>query len=87
MFFICNLECLFEWFAQNLFCSIVRVGIRNNWIFPKLVKLDPCAVANLLEVLEGISFGCKVCVSFHVRIFILLDSAPESVLKINFELW
>ena len=26
--------------VKNLFCSIVRVGIRNNWIFPNLVKHD-----------------------------------------------
>ena len=65
--------------VKRFFCSIVRVGLRNNWIFPKLVKLDPCAVAKLLEVLEGFNFGCKICISFHVGKFIIIDSAPESI--------
>ena len=64
---------------ESLFCSIVRLGIWNNWIFPKLVKLDPCAVDNLLEVFEGSAFGCKVCISFHVGMFIKFDSTLESI--------
>ena len=55
------------------------MGIRNSWIFPKLVKLDPCAVANLLDVFEGINFGCKVCISFEMGTFIIFDSALESI--------
>ena len=34
---------------KSLFCSFVRVGTRNSWIFPKLLQLDPCAVANKLD--------------------------------------
>ena len=49
--------------------------------FPKLVKLDPCAVASLLEVLQGINFGCKVCISIHVEMIIKFDSAPEPIKK------
>ena len=62
--------------VKDLFCSIVRVGIRNSWFFPKLVKLDPCAVAHLLDVFEGTNFGCKVCISFHVGILNIFDSDP-----------
>ena len=69
--------------VKSFFRSIVRVGTMNNWIFPNFFKLNPCAVANLLEVLEGINFGCK----FQVGMFILFDSAPESIKKINFEVW
>ena len=74
--------------VKNLFCSIVRVGIRNSWIFPKLVKLDPCAVASLLEVFKGNNFGCKVCILFQVGTFIIFDCASEFFLKQNnFEVW
>ena len=68
-------------FVKSLFCSFVRVGIRYKWILPKLVKHDPCAVANLLDVFEGINFGCKVCMPFQVRIFIIFDFAPEFTKK------
>ena len=34
-------------------------------VFPRLVKIDPCAVAKLLDVLEGINFGCKLNFVFH----------------------
>ena len=57
------------------------MGTRNEWFFPKCVKVDSCAVANLLEVFEDNNFGCKVCISFHVGILIKFDSAPESVKK------
>ena len=67
--------------VKSSFCFIVRVGIRNSWIFPKLVKFDPCAVATLLEVFESINFGCKICISFTVGMFIIFDSAPESIKK------
>ena len=52
--------------VKKLFCcSIVQVGTRKNCIFPKLIKHDPFAVANLLEVLEDINFGCKDCISWE----------------------
>ena len=65
--------------VKIFFCFLVQMGTRNNWIFQKSVNFDPCAVANLLEVLEGINFGFKVCISFHVGMFIIFDSAPESI--------
>ena len=44
-----------KYLFHSLFCTIVRVGTRKNWIFPKYVNLIlPCAVANLLEVFNGI---------------------------------
>ena len=43
--------------VKNLFRSIFRGGTWNSWTFPKFVKLDSCAVANPLDVFEGISFG------------------------------
>ena len=67
--------------VKKLFCSIVRVGTRNSWFFPKFVKLDPCAVANLLEVFKGINFGCRVCISFQVGLLRIIDSTPESIKK------
>ena len=70
--------------VKSLFCSIVRVGIRKSWIFPKLVKLDPCSVANLFEVFGGIKFGSKVCFSFQVEMFNLSDS-EKSILKNQFK--
>ena len=73
MFYIGVMKCF-----KCLFCSIVLVGTRKNGIFPKFVKLDTCDVANLLEVFEGYSFGCIVCISFHVRMFIIIYSAPVS---------
>ena len=50
-------------------------------IFSKFVRLDHCAVANPLEVFAGNNFGCKVCFSFQVGMFIIFDSAPESFKK------
>ena len=38
-------------------------------------------VANLLEIFEGINFGCKICISFQVGMFIIFNSAPESTKK------
>ena len=36
--------------------------MRKNWIFPKLVELDPSDVVNLPEVLEGFILDVKfVC--------------------------
>ena len=67
--------------VKSSFCSFVRVGIRNSWIFPKLVKLDHCAVADLLEDFEGINFEWSVCMSFQMGMFIIFDSAPESIKK------
>ena len=40
-----------------------------------------CAVASLLAVFKGISFGCKILISFQVGILIIFDSAPESIKK------
>ena len=37
--------------VKSSFCSHVRVGKRNIWIFSKLVKFGPSVVAYLLEVL------------------------------------
>ena len=51
------------------------------FFFPKLVKFDPCVVANVLDVLEGINFACRVCISFHVGMFVIFDSSPESIKK------
>ena len=67
--------------VKSLICSIVRVGIRNSRTFPKLVKLDPCGVANLLDVFESINFECKVYISLRVGKLILFDFAPESLKK------
>ena len=39
-----------------------RVGTMIKF---ELVKLDPCAVANLLDNFGGENFGCKVSNSFH----------------------
>ena len=64
-----------------LFCSIVLVGTRNTWIFPDFTNVDPCAVANLLDVSRGVKFGCSNLISFHVGIIIIFDSAPESIKK------
>ena len=66
---------------MSLFCSIVRVGTRKSWIFPSLVMVDPCAVASLLVVLKGNNFGCRILISFQVGMFIIFDSAPESIRK------
>ena len=38
-------------------------------------------MANLFEVFESDSFGCRVLISFHMGMFIILDSAPESIRK------
>ena len=35
--------------------------------------LSPCAVANLLEIFEGSNSGCKIRITFHVRIIIKFD--------------
>ena len=29
----------------------------KNWVYPNFVKVDPCAVASLLVVLNGKNFG------------------------------
>ena len=39
--------------VKSLPYTIVRVRIGNSWIFPKLFKLDPYDVANLLDIFEG----------------------------------
>ena len=57
------------------------MGRRNNSIFPLFTNVDPCAVANLLEVSRGVNFGYNVLISFHVGIIIIFDSAPESIKK------
>ena len=44
---------------KSLFCSIVLVGTRKNWIFPLFVNDQPCAVASLLAVLEEIVLDVK----------------------------
>ena len=77
MFVIWNV-CLKD-LVKKLFCSIVRVGTRNNWIFPELVKLDSWAVAYLLDVLEDINFECKIYFSFYVGMFFIFDI--ESIKK------
>ena len=71
----------FNGLFKSLFCSILFVVTRKNWIFPYLVKVEPCAVASLLAVFKGISFGCKTLISFQVGMLIISDSAPESILK------
>ena len=35
----------------------------------------------MLEVFEGNNFGCKVCISLKLGLYIIFDSAPESVKK------
>ena len=57
------------------------MGTRNNWIFPEFFNVDPCAVANLLDVSRGFKFGCNNLISFHVGILMIFDSAPESIKK------
>ena len=52
-------------FLNSLFCSIVRVGTTKSWIFPQFVKLDSCAVASLLVVLQGIILDVKLL--FHSK--------------------
>ena len=71
------LKVYFKVYSISLFES--QQGIIG--FFQKLVKHDPCAGANLLEVLEDINFGCRVCISFHVGMFIIFDSAPDSIKK------
>ena len=71
----------FNGLFKILFCSIVLVGARKTWIFPKFINVEPCAVANLLAVFIDIKFGCNVSISFHVRRLIMFDSAPESIKK------
>ena len=67
---------------STLSCKwIESLGLRKTSIYPKFVRLDSCAVANLLDVSIGISFGCKSCISFHVGKFFMFDSAPESFQK------
>ena len=39
---------------NNSFCSIVLLGTKKSWIFPYLVNVDFCAVANLLAVFMGV---------------------------------
>ena len=67
------MECFLKGLVKTFFCSLVRMRTKNNWIILKFVKLDPCDVANLL--------GCKVCISVHVRMFIIFDCVPESIKK------
>ena len=81
MFYICDVEGCLNGLLMSLFCSIVRVGTGKNWIFPKFVKVDPCAVASLLVDLKGINFGCRTFISFHVGMLMIIDSAPESIKK------
>ena len=57
------------------------MGTTKSWIFPKFVKVDPCAVAGLLIVLKGINFGFKFFSSFQVGMLMMFDSAPESIKK------
>ena len=54
---------------KSWFCSIVRVGTRKSWIFPLFVEVDPCAIASLLVVFEGINFGCRMLILFQVGMF------------------
>ena len=68
---------------MSLLCSIVRVGTRKSLSFPQFDKVDPCAVASLLVVLKGINCGCRILISFQLRMFIIFDSAPESIKKSN----
>ena len=49
--------------------------------FHSFTNVDPCAVASLLDVSRGVSFGCSDFISFHVGMFIMFDSAPESIKK------
>ena len=46
--------------------------------FRNLLVLSLCAVASLLAVFVGISFGCENLIFFHVGMLIIIDSAPES---------
>ena len=43
------------------------------------MKVEPCAVASLLVVFTGVSLGCRVLISFGVGIFMMFDSATESI--------
>ena len=83
MFCISDMKGLLNCLLMSLFCSIVRVGTRKSWIFSWLVKVDPCAAASLLVVLKNIDFGCRILFSFRVGMYIIFDSAPESIKKYN----
>ena len=52
---------------------------RINGFFHNFFNVDPCAVANLLDVSRGFKFGCSILISFHVGILMIIDSAPESI--------
>ena len=66
---------------KSFFCYLVRVGTRCIWFFPIFVGLDPCAVANLLELFEVDYIGCRVLISFPVGRNLIFDSAHESIKK------
>ena len=57
------------------------MGTRKNWIFPCFAKVESCAVASLLADFTGVSFGCKILISFQVGMLMIFDSAPESIKK------
>ena len=67
MFYICDMEGLFKWFAHKFVLFHCSSGNNEKLDFPLFVKVDPCAVASLLVVLKGINFRCKVFISFQVR--------------------
>ena len=68
--------------VKILFCSIVLVGRRNNIeFFRSLLMLILVLLLVCWRFQEGVSFGCKVFISFHVGMFIIFDSAPESIKK------
>ena len=79
VFYICEVEGLFKWFAHEFVCPIVREGTRKSWIFQYFVEVDPCAVASMLAVLKGIIFGCRLLISFQVGMLMIFNSAPESI--------
>ena len=57
------------------------MGTRNSSIFPYFSNVNPCSVANLLDVSRGFKFECSDLISFHVGMLMIFDSAPESINK------
>ena len=75
------MEDLFKWFAHEFVLFHCLSGNKEELYFTWFVKVDPCAVDSLLVVLKGINCGCRILILFQVGMFIILDSAPESIKK------
>ena len=83
------MACLKFYFAPLFLWEGRIIELFHNLLFTILLfyiiyylpYVDTCAVASLLEVARSVNFGCNVSISFHVGMFIMFDSAPESIKK------